>query len=116
MLCAVTAFGANVHLIAGGRDKGCDFSVVRDAVKDRVKSVHLIGEAARRMLSEWKGLTRISREKTLATALQHARACAVPGDVIVLSPGCASFDMFRDYEDRGRSFRDLVLAMASEGQ
>jgi UDP-N-acetylmuramoylalanine--D-glutamate ligase len=114
MVCAVSAFSRNVHLIAGGRDKGCEFSLVSDALRRFARSVVLIGEAADRMQREWKGTTAISRAASLDEAVRQAFASAVPGDVVVLSPGCSSFDMFRDYEDRGQKFRDSVKALASQ--
>jgi UDP-N-acetylmuramoylalanine--D-glutamate ligase len=108
VLVAVTAFGNNVHLIAGGRDKGCDFSVVKAALRERVKEVLLIGEAADRMQTEWRGVTSIVRVGSLAAAVDAARAKAQPGDVVVLSPGCSSFDMFANFEERGEVFMNLV--------
>ena len=74
VLCAVTAFGRNVHLIAGGRDKGCDFSILKDAIQANVKGVYLIGEAAGRIDAEWKGLTRVAKYETLESAMRAANA------------------------------------------
>jgi UDP-N-acetylmuramoylalanine--D-glutamate ligase len=113
VLCAVTAFNKNVHLIAGGRDKGCDFSIVKSAIRERVKDVVLIGEAADRMESEWKHDAMVLRSSTLQQAIEAAMTRAVTGDVVVLSPGCSSFDMFTDYEDRGRKFIEIVKEMSS---
>ncbi|MBN1761389.1 MAG: UDP-N-acetylmuramoyl-L-alanine--D-glutamate ligase, partial [Chitinispirillaceae bacterium] len=107
--CAVRAFPAGVHLIAGGKDKGCDFSVVNEAVSCFVKSIALIGEAAGRMTREWDGLAPIIRAETLEEAVAAAAAKAIPGETVVFSPGCSSFDMFRNYEDRGDRFRETVL-------
>jgi UDP-N-acetylmuramoylalanine--D-glutamate ligase len=106
--CAVNAFSANVHLIAGGKDKGCDFTAIRDSIREKVKSVSLIGEAAGRIAREWKGLTEITRADTLDQALASIQARALPGDVVLLSPGCSSFDMFASFEDRGTIFKKLV--------
>jgi UDP-N-acetylmuramoylalanine--D-glutamate ligase len=108
ILVAVQAFPKGVHLIAGGRDKFCDFTVVNDAIKKHVADVTLIGEAADRMQEEWKGLAPIKRSATLESAIEDAIADANPGDVVVFSPGCSSFDMFKNYEERGEEFRNIV--------
>jgi UDP-N-acetylmuramoylalanine--D-glutamate ligase len=114
VLCAVTAFDRNVHLIAGGRDKGCDFSLVKEAVAKNARSVYLIGEAADRIASEWNGIAPIYRCESLAAAVDCARNNARTGDVVVLSPGCSSFDMFDNYEQRGTVFKSLVNKAAAE--
>lgn len=110
--CAVRSFDGNVHLIAGGKDKGCDFSVVGKAVKERVKSVVLIGEAAARIESQWKGLAPIIRALTLQDAIEKMISGTRQGDTVVFSPGCSSFDMFRDFEDRGEQFCLVVRKYA----
>jgi len=97
-----------VHLICGGRDKGCDFAGIRDVVTEHVKTVHVIGEAADRIMSDWDGMTTITRENSLAKAVSHAREAAGSGDVVLLSPGCSSFDMFKNYEERGELFKEIV--------
>jgi UDP-N-acetylmuramoylalanine--D-glutamate ligase len=106
--CAVTTFGRNVHLIAGGRDKGCDFSDITEAVRANARGVYLIGEAASRIATEWKGMTAIFMCDSLESAVKKARDNAKKGDVVVLSPGCSSFDMFASYEQRGEIFKDIV--------
>jgi UDP-N-acetylmuramoylalanine--D-glutamate ligase len=115
VLCAMTAFGRNVHLIAGGRDKGCDFSIVDGAIGANARGVYLIGEASGRMAGQWQGLAPVKRYDSLSAALTAAAGNAVPGDVVVLSPGCSSFDMFDDYEHRGEAFKALVRGL-SEGR
>jgi UDP-N-acetylmuramoylalanine--D-glutamate ligase len=116
VLCALTAFGRNVHLIAGGRDKGCDFTIVNEAVRTNARGVYLIGEAAGRIEREWKDLAPVTRCDSLAIAVDAARASARAGDVVVLSPGCSSFDMFSDYEKRGEAFKAIVHGFAKEQQ
>jgi UDP-N-acetylmuramoylalanine--D-glutamate ligase len=106
--CAVSAFGHNVHLIAGGRDKGCDFSMVDEAIIRHVKSIVLIGEAAARMEAQWKELAPITRAGDLKKAVEGASVAADNGDVVVFSPGCSSFDMFKNFEHRGLVFKNLV--------
>jgi UDP-N-acetylmuramoylalanine--D-glutamate ligase len=114
VLCAVTSFARNVHLIAGGRDKRCDFSILREAIRLNVKSVHLIGEAAKRMFCEWQGLAPLVIHESLESAIRAAQEIALPGDVVVLSPGCSSFDMFDNYEHRGEMFSMVVRKMKEE--
>jgi UDP-N-acetylmuramoylalanine--D-glutamate ligase len=114
VLCAVTAFGRNVHLIAGGRDKGCDFSIINEAVKTHARGVYLIGEAAGRIAAVWNGLAPVTMCESLESAIACARDNARPGDVVVLSPGCSSFDMFADYEVRGEAFRSIVFRFAKD--
>lgn len=108
ILVAVKAFPKGVHLIAGGRDKFCDFTVVNDAIKEHVSDITLIGEAAERIKSIWNGLAPIKHGTTLEDAIDKALTGAVPGDVVVFSPGCSSFDMFKNYEERGEVFKQIV--------
>ena len=114
VLCAVTAFAAKVHLIAGGRDKGCDFSLVTTAIRENVQTVSLIGEAAGCMEAVWQGAAPIQRCDTLEEAVLFAAQHAQPGEVVVFSPGCSSYDMFADYEDRGNRFKKIVAALFVE--
>ncbi len=109
--CAVAAFEHNVYLIAGGRDKGCDFASIKDVVARHAKGVVLIGEAAQRMQNDWAGAVPIARAGSLEEALDHVRRQAESGDVVVFSPGCSSFDMFRNFEHRGEAFKDLVKGL-----
>jgi UDP-N-acetylmuramoylalanine--D-glutamate ligase len=114
VLCALTAFGRNVHLIAGGRDKGCDFSIVNNAVRMNARGVYVIGEAAARISREWKGLAPQQTFESLEAAMRAAQESAKPGEVIVLSPGCSSFDMFDNYEHRGEMFGMIVRKLKEE--
>lgn len=106
--CAVKSFNGNVRLIAGGRDKRCDFLAIRNDVRKNVKSAFLIGEAAERIKREWQGAVSIESSGSLAEAVVAARKSAEEGDVVLLSPGCSSFDMFADFEERGEEFKRLV--------
>jgi len=112
-LVALESFaGTPVHLILGGRGKGQDFTPLRDPVAAGCASVELIGEAAP-ALSDVLGDT--ARDcGDLEHALAAARAAARPGDVVLLSPACASFDQFDDFEARGRAFKALVGQIGSE--
>ena len=113
---ALRSFESPVVLIAGGRDKGQDFSPLADLVRERTRAVVLIGEGADRIAGHWAG-ANLLRAASLAEAVDLAfetasRAQPAPGTVL-LSPGCASFDMFADYEDRGRRFKGEVARLAA---
>ncbi len=111
---ALESFPANVHLILGGKDKGSDYSVLKDLLRQRVKAVYTIGAAAEKIQSQIKGATNIVSSGTIELAVKHTAAVAQPGDVVVLAPACASFDQFQNYEHRGRVFKDLVLGLSMQ--
>ena len=101
-----------VHLIAGGTGKGQDFSPLVSVVAAHCVSVHLVGEAASELSQALQGAhVAVSDDRTLDEALLAARAAAKAGDTILLSPACASFDQFNDFEARGDAFRALVQAL-----
>jgi UDP-N-acetylmuramoylalanine--D-glutamate ligase len=97
-----------VHAILGGSLKGGSFVGLRDALASRAKGAYLIGEAAERLAADLDGAVPLERSGDLATAVAQARAAAEPGDVILLSPACASYDQFDNYERRGERFRELA--------
>jgi UDP-N-acetylmuramoylalanine--D-glutamate ligase len=97
-----------VHAILGGSIKGGSFVGLRDALAARAKAAYLIGESAERLAADLDGVVPITRSGDLATAVAQARAAAGPGDVILLSPACASYDQFENYEKRGEEFRRLA--------
>jgi UDP-N-acetylmuramoylalanine--D-glutamate ligase len=102
-----------IWLIAGGRDKGGDFSRLTETVRQRVKHVILIGEAAPLLKQAWAGATAISEAGSLREAVEFAAREAAAGDVVLMSPACASFDMFADYQDRGRQFKAVVQMLSA---
>lgn len=108
---AIESFGNHSVLIAGGQDKNLDFSILRDLVRKKVKCLILIGEAKEKIRRALNGTTAIYESPTLKDAVMNAKKFAVSGDVILLSPGCASFDMFKDYEDRGNKFKRIVRGL-----
>ena len=110
-LKALESIDQPIWLIAGGRDKGGDFSRLAQAVSRRVTHVILIGEAAPLLRQAWEGVATMTEAATLRDAVDLAAQGALPGDVVLLSPTCASFDMFADYQDRGRQFKTLVHAL-----
>ena len=97
-----------VVLIFGGRDKGGDFLPLLPLFKDKVKRLILIGESRSRVMSVLNGPPPFVEAETLEQAIQRAVESAERGDVVLLSPGCASFDMFKSYADRGERFKSLV--------
>jgi UDP-N-acetylmuramoylalanine--D-glutamate ligase len=108
-LVALASFaGTPVHLILGGRGKGQDFAPLREPVAAACAGVYLVGEAAPALVDV---LGAGSDCGDLERALDAARAAARPGEVVLLSPACASFDQFEDYEARGRAFKALVHAL-----
>jgi UDP-N-acetylmuramoylalanine--D-glutamate ligase len=105
-LVALASFEAPVHLIIGGQGKGQDFAPLREPVRRRCAGVYLIGEDAEPIAAAVGG----ERCETLERALDAAAAAARPGEVVLLSPACASFDQFEDFEARGRAFKEMVAA------
>jgi len=105
---ALEAFSEPVVLIAGGRNKGAEFGPLRDLVSRRVKTVVLIGEARPTLRAAWKGAAPLIEAESLEEAVRVAARTASAGDVVLLAPACASFDMFRDFEDRGNRFKAIV--------
>jgi UDP-N-acetylmuramoylalanine--D-glutamate ligase len=109
-LVALASFGAPVHLILGGRGKGQDFAPLREPVREGGALVYLIGEAAPALADVVGGRDCGDLQRAVAAA----RAAARPGEVVLLSPACASFDQYEDFEARGRHFKSLVLQIGSE--
>jgi UDP-N-acetylmuramoylalanine--D-glutamate ligase len=108
---ALESFPGPVWLILGGRDKGAPYAPLCPLIKDKVKGILLIGEASSKIRRELARTTEFIDCKTLLRAVKQAAESAVPGDVVLLSPACASFDQFKDFEDRGRQFKKFVKAM-----
>ena len=108
------AFPSGVHAILGGRAKGGGFEDLREAVRTRCRAAYLIGEAAERLEADLRGVgVPLRRSGDLAAAVRAAGAAARPGDTVLLSPACASFDAYRDFEERGEHFRALARAGAA---
>jgi UDP-N-acetylmuramoylalanine--D-glutamate ligase len=108
---ALKAVSAPVILIAGGKDKAGDFGVLNSLVSEKVKLVVLIGQAGPKIEAAWGGLTRCVRAGSLEEAVAISYEEAAKGDRVLLSPGCASFDMFDNYEHRGRVFKKAVMEL-----
>jgi UDP-N-acetylmuramoylalanine--D-glutamate ligase len=109
-LVALDAFTpGTIHLILGGQGKGQDFAALHEPVEESCKAVYLIGEDAPQIAAALAGVSAPVREcGALERAVGDARAAASPGDVVLLSPACASFDQFADFEARGERFRELA--------
>ena len=114
-LAALEGMEAPAILIAGGDGKGQDFSVLRDTVARRARAVVLIGRDAPLIETALNGVVPVRHAKDLPDAVAAAAALAHAGDVVLLSPACASFDMFRNYEDRGQQFEAAVKTHLQAG-
>ena len=110
---AMESFPANIHLILGGKDKGSDYTLLNDLLRQRGKRVYTIGAAAAKIESQIKGV-EIVHADTLENALRKANAVAEPGDVVLLAPACASFDQFKNYEQRGQVFKEIVRTLSAK--
>jgi UDP-N-acetylmuramoylalanine--D-glutamate ligase len=108
---SLASFAAPVILLAGGVDKGGDYGVLRDLVRSKVRRLVLFGAAKEIIRAALGALTDTVMVETLEGAVQEAAAHARTGDVVLLSPACSSFDMFRNYGERGKMFKDLVQAL-----
>jgi len=107
---ALESFDARVVLIAGGQGKQSDYRVLRDLVQRRVKRLILMGEDAPKIEEAFGDLVAAERAGAMDDAVRRAVAAAAPGDAVVLSPACASFDMYDNFEHRGRVFKGCVQA------
>jgi UDP-N-acetylmuramoylalanine--D-glutamate ligase len=104
----IEAFEGGVHAILGGSLKGGGFEGLRDAVASSCRACYLIGEAAGRLAADLEGTVPLQRCGDLERAVAEASRAAEPGEVVLLSPACASYDQYRDFEERGEHFRRLV--------
>ena len=109
---ALLSFNEPIILIAGGRDKGAPWTVLNELVAARVKGLVLVGEAAAIGRAAWASLVGKAVDAgSMAEAVSLAHSMASPGDVVLLSPACASYDMYRNFEERGDDFRNIVAGM-----
>ena len=112
---AIASFPGNIHLILGGKDKNSDYTQLNALLRARVKTVYTIGSAAEKIERQISGVTRIIHTGTLEAAVDQAAGQAVAGDVVLLAPACSSFDQFENYEQRGKVFKQAVLARQGAG-
>jgi len=109
---SLEGFSEPIILIAGGRDKEGNFAQLRPLIKEKVKALVLIGEASGKIKGALGDLTHTVQASHMKEAVETAREMARKGDVVLLSPACASFDMFKDFEDRGRQFKKIVMELS----
>jgi UDP-N-acetylmuramoylalanine--D-glutamate ligase len=112
---AIASFPGNIHLILGGKDKNSDYTQLNALLEARVKAVYTIGAAAEKIESQIAGVTRVIRAGTLEAAVDQAATQAVAGDVVLLAPACSSYDQFENYEQRGKVFKQAVMARQKVG-
>jgi len=113
VVAALDGFSRRVVLIAGGRDKGGAYEPLADVLARVGRAAVLIGEAADKMQAAFAGKVETARATTMDDAVEIARRFAQPGDAVVLSPACSSFDMFRDYAHRAEVFRAAVARVVA---
>ncbi|MBF0494870.1 MAG: UDP-N-acetylmuramoyl-L-alanine--D-glutamate ligase [Candidatus Omnitrophica bacterium] len=111
---ALISLDQKAVLIAGGRDKGGNYNVIRDIVKDKVKAIVVIGEAQDKIFSSFSDIVPVIRAVNLFEAVKTAKNNSEKNDVVLLSPMCSSYDMFKDYKERGDVFRRSVQTLMAE--
>jgi UDP-N-acetylmuramoylalanine--D-glutamate ligase len=105
---ALRSFEQPLFLILGGKDKGNDYEQIRDLVVKNVKKIYAIGSSADKIFNYFHSLVKVEMKKSMEECVITANSEARSGDVVLLSPACASFDMFNDYEHRGKIFKEAV--------
>ncbi|MCL5288551.1 MAG: UDP-N-acetylmuramoyl-L-alanine--D-glutamate ligase [Acidobacteria bacterium] len=115
-LKAIDAFAGNLLIILGGKDKGSDFTALREPLHRRARVALTIGKAAEKISAQIAGAVAVEAAGTLERAVHMAHEMARPGDVVLLAPACASFDQFDNYEHRGRVFKQAVRGLMAEGE
>jgi len=110
-LKALDAFGSGIWLILGGKDKGLDYSALREPLAAKARAVLLIGAAAEKIGRALDGAVPLIQAGTLEAAIWHGYRNGAPGDTVLLAPACASFDQFRSFEHRGEVFKEIVNAL-----
>ena len=113
---ALSALASPIILIAGGRDKGGEYSMLNDLVQQKVKKLLLIGEAKEKMARVLAPFTNVEVLDSLEEAVSRAADIADPGDIVLLSPACASFDMFENYAERGNYFKKSVFEIKAASE
>jgi UDP-N-acetylmuramoylalanine--D-glutamate ligase len=111
---AVLGMAGPVILIAGGKDKGFDFAPSLPHLQGRVRAALLIGETAAKIEKAWRDGVPCRQVGTLDEAVKKAAALAHPGETVLLSPGCSSYDQFKNFEERGETYRQCVKALPQE--
>ncbi|MCX8057442.1 MAG: UDP-N-acetylmuramoyl-L-alanine--D-glutamate ligase [Ignavibacteria bacterium] len=105
---ALKSYDAPIILILGGREKGNDYSEIKELVEQKVKLIIAFGESKEKIKNYFDTITKVLVCNSLEEVVLKSKELALPGDVVLFSPACKSFDMFIDFEDRGRKFKELV--------
>jgi UDP-N-acetylmuramoylalanine--D-glutamate ligase len=113
---SLEAFDGRVLVLLGGRYKGGDFALLAPRLRARGSRVLAIGEARDRVAAALAAQVPVEACDSLRAAVERARALAEPGDTVLLAPACSSFDMFADYAERGRRFKEEVRRLAKRGR
>jgi UDP-N-acetylmuramoylalanine--D-glutamate ligase len=111
---ALEAFASNIIVILGGKDKGSDYTVLAPLLGERAKHIILIGAASDKIAAQLDGVRPITRAASMQDAVINSMEMATAGDTVLLAPACASFDMFDNYEHRGRVFKDEVRRLVEQ--
>ena len=113
---ALLSFTRPIILIAGGRDKNSDYSALNNLIRERVKYLVAMGEAEPLIRRAWETIVPAVSASDMKDAVRKAYQLSAPGDVALLSPGCSSFDAFKDFEERGRVFKKEVQNLKKESE
>ncbi len=112
VIYALRSFNSPIFLILGGIDKGNNYDLIKDLVLKNVKKIYAIGESADNVVNYFSGLLPVERHGSLRECVERGHQEAKPGEVVLLSPACASFDMFNSFEHRGKVFKEVVKEIA----
>jgi UDP-N-acetylmuramoylalanine--D-glutamate ligase len=113
-LKALDAFPGGLWVILGGKDKGLEYTALRQPLAAKAHAALLIGAAAPKIADQLQGAVPLVPAKTIEAAIAHAYEHAVPGDTVLLAPACASFDQFQSYEHRGQFFKQIVNQLTAK--
>jgi len=113
-LKSTQSFQQKIILILGGRDKGGDFKKLQRSIQDRAKKIILIGEASEKIKNVLKDILPMNEVSSLEEAVRASFSEAKPGEVVLFAPACTSFDMFRNFEERGEIFKQEVFNLKKE--
>ena len=112
VIAAIQSFSNSVILILGGKDKDSNFVELIPFIKHNVKKIISYGQASKKIAIALRDAVELDQVSSLRDAVEVCHKSAVPGDIVLLSPGCASFDQFNNYEERGNEFKKIVNEMA----
>jgi UDP-N-acetylmuramoylalanine--D-glutamate ligase len=108
---ALQSFDKPIVVLLGGRDKGNDYSALAELVRRHARAIVAIGESADKVVQAFAPIVQVVRARSMEEAVHSAARLASPGDIVLLSPACASFDWFENYEHRGRVFKQIVATL-----